>query len=132
MAFKVHTSLPRFYGIVAALYVLFCSVNAFNFPGRGQDIDTMLVRSRSIQSIRDSILRTLGRASTNIRDRMLPEPQNLTSPATTLEPEFISETQEIIAFSEPVGEYAYVRKQYLSKFMIRDVIKDYCKVFFIF
>jgi hypothetical protein len=128
MAFKDYISL-RFYGIVATLFVAFCSIDAINFPGRGQDLGTMLERSRSIQSIRDSILRKLGRASTNIRESMIMEPQNMASPATPLEPEFISETQEIIAFSEPIGEYTRVRKQLLSKFKNFDKRSDTVMVF---
>lgn len=85
-------------------FVLF-GVKATSFPGSELDFQTRLDRSRSIQSIRDSILRRLGRPLETMRNTS-PKTPNVTLPATETETDtgFVSEIEEIISFSEPVGE----------------------------
>lgn len=83
-------------------FVLF-GVKATSFPGSELDFQTRLDRSRSIQSIRDSILRRLGRPLETMRNTS-PKTPNVTLPATETETNtgFVSEIEEIISFSEPV------------------------------
>lgn len=99
--------------LVSQLYGAYClwfyfvlfGVKATSFPGSELDFQTRLDRSRSIQSIRDSILRRLGRPLETMRNTS-PKTPNVTLPATETETNtgFVSEIEEIISFSEPVGE----------------------------
>lgn len=97
-------SVPQLYGAycLGVFFFLF-GVKATSFPGSEVDIQTKLDKSRSMQSIRNSILRKLGRPLEPVPS-MSPEPLNVTLPATKQETEtgFISEIEEIISFSEPV------------------------------
>lgn len=98
--------VSQLYGAYCLWFYFFLfGVKATSFPGSELDFQTRLDRSRSIQSIRDSILRRLGRPLETMRNTS-PKTPNVTLPATETETDtgFVSEIEEIISFSEPVGE----------------------------
>ncbi|XP_061185932.1 inhibin beta A chain-like [Saccostrea echinata] len=102
MAFKVHVITARYYGVFVSLYVLLCSINADNFPGKKVDFNKMIQRERSLKIIRDAILTKLGRPPQD--DPGVTEEESEKSVTTPLKHEnkCFTEIQEIIAFSEPV------------------------------
>lgn len=102
-------SMSQLYGAYCLWFYFFLfGVRATSFPGSELDFQAKLDRSRSIQSIRNSILRKIGRPPETVPSTS-PVPQNVTLPATKTETDtgFVSEIEEIICFSEPVGEYMY-------------------------
>ena len=87
------------------LYMLLGSIKAATFPGSDR-MQTLLERSRNIETIRKSILLKIGRPPTDLISSTVPKPLNETFPEipSKSENKYISEVEEIIAFSEPIGK----------------------------